>query len=625
MIQLSASVVLFVLSYAVYRIGVGLCAAFILTAIVTSENTPLNLACMAAECYVAVCLPLSHARLCTVRRTLLLVGAIWGASLLSTFPDLLFTLATQPAQFFSGRIFCLRETAFPSPVLARKRDVTYATYLVLVWSVLFFLYFRILFTARSANKETKKAEKARRTIVLHGVQVLLCMTMYAVPLVKGALLLAFPKNYSDSLFACYVVVQILPRAISPIIYGDQIKKMIAIDTKMEDSPSVEDPKGIPDFWLTIFRNADMLTDMIQEHDEPILKHLKDVQVKFSEAGKPMSFTLEFYFEPNCYFNNAVLTKVYKMKFEPDTSEPFSFEGPEIVDCVGCMIDWHKGKDVTVKTIKKKQKHKGRGTVRTVTKQVPNPSFFNFFNPVKASPDGDEPDDDSELTFDFEIGHFFRERIIPRAVLYFTGEAMEDDESFDEELEEGDEEQDDDDEEEEEDDDDDDDDGDFQPRASLLSTFPDLLFTLATEPARFFSGKIFCLRTTAFPSPVLARKRDVTYATYLVLVWSVLFFLYFRILFTARSANKETKKAEKARRTIVLHGVQVLLCMTMYAAPVVRDALQRWFPENSSDSLFANYVVVQILPRAISPIIYGVRDKCFRKHLKNELICGRNPQ
>lgn len=49
----------------------------------------------------------------------------------------------------------------------------------------------------------------------------------------------------------------------------------------------------------------------------------------------------------------------------------------------CQIDWHKGKDVTVKTIKKKQKHKGRGTVRTVTKQVPNDSFFNFFNPVKG--------------------------------------------------------------------------------------------------------------------------------------------------------------------------------------------------------------------------------------------------
>lgn len=47
-----------------------------------------------------------------------------------------------------------------------------------------------------------------------------------------------------------------------------------------------------------------------------------------------SFTLEFHFEPNGYFNNAVLTKMYKMKSEPDVSEPFSFEGPEIIDCEG---------------------------------------------------------------------------------------------------------------------------------------------------------------------------------------------------------------------------------------------------------------------------------------------------
>lgn len=38
------------------------------------------------------------------------------------------------------------------------------------------------------------------------------------------------------------------------------------------------------------------------------------------------------------------------------------------------------------------------------------------------------DEDSEavLAADFEIGHFIRERIVQRAVLYFTGEAIEDD-------------------------------------------------------------------------------------------------------------------------------------------------------------------------------------------------------
>ena len=63
---------------------------------------------------------------------------------------------------------------------------------------------------------------------------------------------------------------------------------------------------------------------------------------------------------------------------------------------------------------------------------------------------DEPDAEMEeetqmrLTNDFEVGQFIRERIVPRAVLYFTGEALDDD--FEEE------EEDDDDEEEEEDED-----------------------------------------------------------------------------------------------------------------------------------------------------------------------------
>lgn len=43
------------------------------------------------------------------------------------------------------------------------------------------------------------------------------------------------------------------------------------------------------------------------------------------------------------------------------------------------------------------------------------------------------DEDTEalLATDFEIGHFIRERIVPRAVLFFTGEAL-DDEEFEEE-------------------------------------------------------------------------------------------------------------------------------------------------------------------------------------------------
>jgi len=228
------------------------------------------------------------------------------------------------------------------------------------------------------------------------------------------------------------------------------------DQKEEEDEAQRDDEnttGIPEFWLTVFKNVDLLSDMIQEHDEPILRHLTDLKVKFSQSN-PMGFTLEFFFSSNEYFTNPVLTKEYVMRSEPDPEEPFSFEGPEITKCTGCSIDWQKGKNVTMKVIKKVQKHKGRGTKRTVTKTVQNDSFFNFFNPPDIPEDEVDEDSEALLAADFEIGHFIRERLVPRAVLYFTGEALEDDEYDEEEGEE--------DEGDDEEDEDEDNDPDFNP-------------------------------------------------------------------------------------------------------------------------------------------------------------------
>merc|ERR1712188_283709 len=128
-----------------------------------------------------------------------------------------------------------------------------------------------------------------------------------------------------------------------------------------------------------------------------------------------------------------------MKSEPDREDPFSFDGPDIFACTGCKIDWKKGKNITQKQVKKKQKHKGRGQTRIITKMVKTDSFFNFFDPPELPEDEDDMDEETEalLAVDFEIGHFFRERLIPKAVLFFTGEAIEED-SDDEDGEEDDE-------------------------------------------------------------------------------------------------------------------------------------------------------------------------------------------
>ncbi|XP_070708052.1 odorant receptor 131-2-like [Pempheris klunzingeri] len=216
MILVTLTVILFIISYILYRINVSVCCTLLLIALFTTENTPLNLACMSVECYIAVCVPLRHAQICTVKRTFMLLGLIWATSMLSVLPDLFITLAIEPLDFFHSRVFCIRETAFRNPHIIKKRDITYIVYLVIVWFLIFYTYFKILFTAKTASKDAKKAQN---TIILHGFQVLLCMATYAEPMLKHALLQWFPKNYSDSLFACYIIVQILPRSISSIIYG----------------------------------------------------------------------------------------------------------------------------------------------------------------------------------------------------------------------------------------------------------------------------------------------------------------------------------------------------------------------------------------------------------------------
>eukprot|EP00090_Calanus_glacialis_P010113 TRINITY_DN184_c0_g1_i1.p1 TRINITY_DN184_c0_g1~~TRINITY_DN184_c0_g1_i1.p1 ORF type:complete len:388 (-),score=155.62 TRINITY_DN184_c0_g1_i1:226-1389(-) len=235
--------------------------------------------------------------------------------------------------------------------------------------------------------------------------------------------------------------------------AEEVKEKAKLEESKEED---KDIKGIPSFWLTIFKNVEMIADMVQEADEPILEALNDITVTFSEKN-PMGFTLHFHFLPNEYFTNTILTKSYELKCEPQEDDPFSFEGPEIFKCTGCAIDWSKGKNLTVKQVKKKQKHKSKGSVRTITKQVKADSFFNFFDPPTVPDDPNaEVDEDTQalLTVDFEIGHYIRERIVPRAVLFFTGEALDDESDY----------------EEEEDEDDDDDDGsgsdvdpDFDPK------------------------------------------------------------------------------------------------------------------------------------------------------------------
>lgn len=188
------------------------------------------------------------------------------------------------------------------------------------------------------------------------------------------------------------------------------------EEKNEDAG--ENVKGIPEFWLSAMKNQISLAEMITDRDEGALKHLTDIRMQYLDRP---GFKLIFGFADNDYFTNKTITKTYFYQEENGYGGDFIYDHAE-----GDKIDWKSGKDLTVKIESKKQRNKNTKQTRVVKKTVPTESFFNFFSPPKPPADEDEATSDIEerLELDYQLGEDIKEKLIPRAIDWFTGEALQ---------------------------------------------------------------------------------------------------------------------------------------------------------------------------------------------------------
>lgn len=189
----------------------------------------------------------------------------------------------------------------------------------------------------------------------------------------------------------------------------------------EESQNAEDVKGIPEFWLSAMKNQVSLAELITERDEAALKHLTDIRMEYLE--KP-GFRLIFEFSDNDFFTNKAITKTYFYQEESGYGGEFIYDHAE-----GDKISWKQSKDLTVTVESKKQRNKNTKQTRIIKKTVPTDSFFNFFNPPKAPEydDDDATDVDNveeRLELDYSLGEDIKEKLIPRAIDWFTGEALQ---------------------------------------------------------------------------------------------------------------------------------------------------------------------------------------------------------
>lgn len=187
--------------------------------------------------------------------------------------------------------------------------------------------------------------------------------------------------------------------------------------------------GIPEFWLSAMKNQISLAEMITDRDEAALKHVTDIRMEYLD--KP-GFRLIFEFAPNDFFKNKTITKTYFYQNESGYGGDFIYDHAE-----GDEIEWLPGKDLTVRIESKKQRNKNTKQTRIVKKTVPTESFFNFFSPPKAPTEDDEDDAEEDieerLELDYQLGEDIKEKLIPRAIDWFTGEALAFEEISEDEL------------------------------------------------------------------------------------------------------------------------------------------------------------------------------------------------
>merc|ERR1712000_586667 len=191
----------------------------------------------------------------------------------------------------------------------------------------------------------------------------------------------------------------------------------------QKSDMPEDVSGIPEFWLSAMKNQVSFAEMITDRDEAALKHLTDIRMEYLDVP---GFRIIFEFSPNDFFSNKTLTKTYYYQSEMGYG--------------GDSIYWKPSQDLTVRVEAKKQRNKTTKQTRIVKRTAPCESFFLFFSPPKP-PKEDEEDDDADvasdieerLEFDYQLGEDIKEKLIPRAIDWFTGAALAYEEIDDEDL------------------------------------------------------------------------------------------------------------------------------------------------------------------------------------------------
>ncbi|XP_053279175.1 odorant receptor 131-2-like [Pleuronectes platessa] len=212
--------ILLILNYSQSMIQMWLCLILYTISSLCMILTPVTLTAMTLERYVAICLPLRHADLCSPRSTLHGILIIHSLSSLPciVFLSVFFASASFSSYTQSGT--CAVETFIIHTWQGPLTSAINQFYFLIMCITIVFSYVKIMRVAKAASGEDKQSTwRGLRTVGLHAFQLLLCLIQLWCPFVEAAVFEINLMLFIKVRFFNYITFILAPRCLSPLIYG----------------------------------------------------------------------------------------------------------------------------------------------------------------------------------------------------------------------------------------------------------------------------------------------------------------------------------------------------------------------------------------------------------------------
>lgn len=219
-LQILSSVLLFLLVMGLVKCAIVCCVPLLFISTVTYQNTPLILATMSLERYVAIFYPLQCPAVWRSDRIWIIIMSLW---LLSCMVVVINYSIGEPhpalASPLTTPVACLPILLNSSQVQILFGAAKSIFFFASVAVIILFTYMRILIETRKLRQDSVSVSKAMHTVLLHGCQLLLSMLAFTIPITETLIVVHAKWPQEDIAFFNYFCFILIPRLLSPLIYG----------------------------------------------------------------------------------------------------------------------------------------------------------------------------------------------------------------------------------------------------------------------------------------------------------------------------------------------------------------------------------------------------------------------